>query len=326
MIESLVVACIVFAAYAATRPPAVATLGRLYDDVVYLSVGKVHRDGHGYRSAQLVATRFMSSSRRCYRDLRRSRGGRSGRWMPSPGAALWLNILVTAAARARSGGSRGERSMSDEYPAAFFVIVPIVADRTMFYFSGATSEPWMLLGWAAALHTRQALERVVATRTAEASGLPSRLAGAGLHGAGPDPGDGDRRRDSHDGGPQREHPSCRPPSRCLRRSSRSRLAACGTAAMMARGPVVTVAGSERLRAWIPTSGVREFASFAMRMGAMSVPLTGRTQPTSWRVDVGKTLLLATAVLLCGLVGGGCWSREDSPTLAAQSRRHARWCG
>jgi hypothetical protein len=34
------VALVAFVAYVASRPPAVATLGRLYDDVVYLSVGK----------------------------------------------------------------------------------------------------------------------------------------------------------------------------------------------------------------------------------------------------------------------------------------------
>jgi hypothetical protein len=32
--------------------------------------------------------------------------------------------------------------------AALFVAVPILTARTMFYFSGAVSEPWMLLGLA----------------------------------------------------------------------------------------------------------------------------------------------------------------------------------
>jgi len=36
LIESAVIGGIAFAAYAASRPPVVATLGRLYDDVVYL--------------------------------------------------------------------------------------------------------------------------------------------------------------------------------------------------------------------------------------------------------------------------------------------------
>ena len=40
-------ALVVFVAYAASRPPAVATLGRLYDDVVYLSVGKSIGGGLG---------------------------------------------------------------------------------------------------------------------------------------------------------------------------------------------------------------------------------------------------------------------------------------
>ena len=56
VLECVAVAVVVFIAYAISRPTPVATLGRLYDDVVYLSVGKSIADGHGYRSAQLVGT------------------------------------------------------------------------------------------------------------------------------------------------------------------------------------------------------------------------------------------------------------------------------
>ena len=40
LVECAAVALVVFVVYAASRPPAVATLGRLYDDDVFLSVGK----------------------------------------------------------------------------------------------------------------------------------------------------------------------------------------------------------------------------------------------------------------------------------------------
>jgi len=47
------VALVVFVAYGASRPPAGATLGRLYDDVVYLSVGKSLAEGLGVDAAWL---------------------------------------------------------------------------------------------------------------------------------------------------------------------------------------------------------------------------------------------------------------------------------
>ena len=56
--------------------------------------------------------------------------------------------------------------------AALFVAVPIVTDRTMFYFSGASSEPWMLLGWAVALVLVRRLTRAaVAAEPGTALGI-----------------------------------------------------------------------------------------------------------------------------------------------------------
>ena len=145
-------------------PPAVATLGRLYDDVVYLSVGKSIADGHGYRSAQLVGTPVhVEVSAAAPGDLRRSAGWRSARSMPSRRMALWLNIVVTAAsAGALWWLARRELAVSPVVRGA----VRHRADRsptaTMFYFSGATSEPWMLLGWATSLVLVRRLTRLAA--------------------------------------------------------------------------------------------------------------------------------------------------------------------
>ena len=53
LVECAAVALVVFVAYAASRPPAVGTLGRLYDDVVFLSVGKSMAEGLGVDAAWL---------------------------------------------------------------------------------------------------------------------------------------------------------------------------------------------------------------------------------------------------------------------------------
>jgi len=53
LVECAAVALVVFVANAASRPPAVATLRRLYDDIVYLSVGKSMAEGLGLDAAWL---------------------------------------------------------------------------------------------------------------------------------------------------------------------------------------------------------------------------------------------------------------------------------
>src|SRR5688500_3651675 len=151
LLEALGVALVVFVAYALTHPDAVATLGRLYDDVVYLSVGKSIADGHGYRSAHLVGTpvhvKFPPLLPAVYAVLWRALDTLDA----AAYAALWLNIVVSAAAGGVLWWLARRELRVGPVPAALFVIVPILTERTMFYFTGATSEPWMLLGWAMSL-------------------------------------------------------------------------------------------------------------------------------------------------------------------------------
>jgi hypothetical protein len=97
-IESLAVALVVFLLYALLHSDPVATLGRLYDDSVYLSIGKSIAEGHGYRSAQLVGTpvhvKFPPLLPAIYAiGWRLTSGSLTG----VAAMALWLNIVVTAA-------------------------------------------------------------------------------------------------------------------------------------------------------------------------------------------------------------------------------------
>jgi len=146
-IESLAVALVVFVLYALLHSDPVATLGRLYDDSVYLSIGKSIAEGHGYRSAQLVGTpvhvKFPPLLPAIY-----AIGWRltSGSLTAVAAMALWLNIVVTAVSAGTLWWLARRELSVGPVPTALFVITPLLTTWTMFYFSGAMSEPWMLLG------------------------------------------------------------------------------------------------------------------------------------------------------------------------------------
>lgn len=314
VIECAVVTAVVFVAYAASRPNAVATLGRLYDDVVYLSVGKSIADGHGYRSAQLVGTPVHVKFPPLLPAIYAIGWSVFGSLSAVANLALWLNIAVaSASAGALWWLARFELGLG-RTTTALFAIVPIVTDRTMFYFSGAASEPWMLLGWAVSLILVRRLTRplpdTMATGTAVLLGLVlaatalSRTQGwviaAGVLGG-------------------------------VVLSRVGWKTACVVAAaaatplvvwsvwhgvMMARGPLSPLPDQRGYLAWIPMGGAGEFARFAGRMIRISVPLywSGAADVLVGWVS-SKTLLLAGGLLLAGLVGTLMLARIH-PAMAA----------
>ncbi len=295
-------AVIVFVAYAISRPPAVATLGRLYDDVVYLSVAKSIADGHGYRSAHLVGTPVHAKFPPLLPAVYAAAWATFGSLAAVARVALWLGVLVTAMSagvlwwlvRRELGVGRG--------PAALFVAVPIVTDRTMFYFSGAASEPWMLLGWTIALVLVRRLTRIAETGasaagTATALGLTlaatalARTQGTAIAGA---------------------VLLALVVSRVGRRVTI--IAAAATAvpliawsvwhgAMMARGPLSPLPDQGGYLAWIPTSSVGAFGRFAASMARVSIPLYwSNTADVIVGWTSAKTLALAAAFIATGVVG------------------------
>ena len=145
------VAVVVFLAYGVAHPDAVATLGRLYDDSVYLSIGKSIADGTGYRSVQLVGAPVHVKFPPLLPALYATAWSAFGTLHAVANVALWLNIVVTALAAGLLWWLARRELGVGPVPAALFCITPLLTARTMFYFSGAMGEPWMLLGWVAAL-------------------------------------------------------------------------------------------------------------------------------------------------------------------------------
>jgi hypothetical protein len=149
--EVAAVSIVVLVAYALSRPDPVATLGRLYDDVVYLSVGKSIADGTGYRSVHLVGAPVHVKFPPLLPTIYAAAWHAFGTLRVVATVAVWLNIVVTAASAGVLWWVARRVLNVSPVTAALFVLVPLLTDRTMFYFTGATSEPWMLLGWSVAL-------------------------------------------------------------------------------------------------------------------------------------------------------------------------------
>jgi hypothetical protein len=309
LLECAVVALVVFIAYAASRPPAVATLGRLYDDVVYLSVGKSIAEGHGYRSAQLVGTPVHVKFPPLLPAIYAVGWLGFGTLDAVASMALWLNIVIASA----SAGvlwwlARRELGVSPVV-AALFVAVPIVTNRTMFYVSGATSEPWMLLGWATSLVLVRRLTRLggsaaVATGTSLALGLTlaatalSRTQGTviavGVLAALAVGRTGWRRWV------------------IVAAATLAPLVAWAAwhGAMMARGPLSPLPDQNSYFSWIPIGGLADFTRFVVAMTKSSVPVywwNAAEVLVGWRS--AKTLALAGAMVLAGLVGVALLTRR-----------------
>jgi len=303
------VAVVVFVAYALSRPPAVATLGRLYDDVVYLSVGKSIAEGSGYRSAQLVGTPVHVKFPPLLPAIYALGWLAFGTLDAVASMALWLNIVVVSASAGVLWWLARRELGVNALVATLFIAVPIVTDRTMFYFSGAVSEPWMLLGWATSLVlvrrlTRQAESAAPATGTLLALGLV--LAATALART-----QGTAIAVAIVG------------ALALGRIGWQRWAIVAAAtviplagwaiwhgAMMSRGPLSALPDQSGYISWIPMGGVGEFARFAVSMVKTNVPIYWSNAAevlVGWRSP--KTLALASTMVLAGLVGAGLLTRR-----------------
>jgi hypothetical protein len=305
---------VILLAYALSRPDALATLGRLYDDVVYLSVGKSIADGHGYRSAQLVGTPVHAKFPPLLPAIYALGWRAFGTLATVATMAQWLNVVVSALAGAVLWYfARRELAIRPVF-AALFVIVPILTDRAMFYFTGAASEPWMLLGWVVSLILAARLTRLhaaeqPATGTAIALGFVLALtvlartqsiaiAGAMLIGV------------------AASRAGWRVVVTATIAAALPLIAwSVWHGAMLARGPVSPLPDQVSYVAWIPLGSPVAFVRFAIAMSRISIPAYWASTAdilVGW--TSAKTLVLATAIIALELTGIGLAARRF-PVLA-----------
>ena len=314
--EALAVCCVVFAIYAVFHVDPLATLGRLYDDSVYLSIGKSIAEGHGYRSAQLVGTpvhvKFPPLLPAIYALA----------WLVTAGSltavvtiAMWLNIIVTALSAGTLWWLARRQFSVSPVPAALFVITPLVTSWTMFYFTGAMSEPWMLLGWTVSLILVARLARLheerrsvmlaavalgltlAATVLARSQGLAvvaGIIAGALFSRIG---------------------------WRALAVTTGTMLAPLigwrlWHAAAIRVGPVSPLPDQSGYTSWFPTGSIGELTDFAAIIARLTVPVYWRSTAmilTGW--ESPKTLFLALAFVLAAVAGVIIAARR-APAFAA----------
>jgi hypothetical protein len=159
VLEAIVAALLVLCVYVVLRPDPVRSLGTMYDDVVYVSLGKAIATGQGYHSIHLVGApvheKFPPGVPLVYAVAWRITGSLDG--------TLWLGLWLTIAAVALGAGLLfwySRYSLGNGLVlTAVLVLMPVLLQRSIRYYAGAVSEPWYLLTWAAALILADALRR-----------------------------------------------------------------------------------------------------------------------------------------------------------------------
>ena len=187
-LEALGVGAAVALLHVVLRPDVLTTLGTLYDDVVYLSLGKAIASGEGYRSIHLVGSPVHAKFPPFLPTLY------AGVWLLTDSlsrvvySAYALSMLALVGAVATLWAYTRVLSIR-RWLAAVLVVGPLLLLRTVRYFAGAVSEPWFLLGWGACL-------LIASTWSREASPGTGSLSADGSGGAAPPRGteDGGRSR------------------------------------------------------------------------------------------------------------------------------------
>ena len=325
--EAFAVALAVFVAYAVSRPDPIATLGRLYDDSVYLSIGKSIADGEGYRSAQLVGTpvhvKFPPLLPATYAVFWRVFGTLDD----VAASALWLNIIIAAASAGLLWWIARRELEASPVVVLLMCITPLLSARTMFYFSGPMGEPWMLLGWASALILVRQLESrgdgPVGERSAErrrwrptAVGLGLVLAATVLART-----QGIAVAAGVIAGAVVIAAVGKVAWRAVALSVVTMLAPLAVwsvwhGAMVRRGPVSTLPDQVSYLSWLPTGGLGDLLEFGARVAQMTAREYVRAAPVillGW--DSPKTMIVAGMFVLVGLVGAVMLARR-LPALTA----------
>jgi hypothetical protein len=306
----------VMAIHVALHPDAVAMLGRLYDDGVYVALGKAIASGEGYRSIHLVGApvqvKFPPLLPALYALF-----WLSGRSLSAVAQmALVANLAATTAASGLLWYFARTVLRTGRILTAVFVIGPLLTQPVLFYFGGATSEPWMLLGWIGALLLVERMRRDRETRggvpVGSALALGTVLAATSL---------------------ARTQGTviaaailvCLPLMRLGWRASLAAAAATSVplgawalwhGAMAARGPLSAVSDQTSYLAWIPARSVGELIDFVLLMCYRNAPLYLRAYGpllVGWGSRKTHALAAAVVVLACG---GLILLARRSPALVA----------
>jgi hypothetical protein len=268
LVEAAVAALVVTLLYLVLRPDPVRTFGAMYDDAVYVSLGRAIALGHGYRSDHLVGApvheKFPPGLPALYALLWRLGGTLE--------ATLRLALMASIAAVGAAGGLvwyYSRRVLANGVTtSAVLALQPLLFLRSLRYFSGAASEPWFLLCWAAALVLAWRItERADSRRIAFAVALGLVLAAATLV--------------------RTQGVVLLPAVLIALLAARVPRAAVGAvlaaalvplaawrlalARMVATGPVASQPDQVAYSSWIPHGSVGEFAAFVGRVLAVNVP-------------------------------------------------------
>ncbi|MGH7528999.1 MAG: hypothetical protein ACREMN_01310, partial [Gemmatimonadales bacterium] len=169
-VEVLVVALAVGAVHLLFRLSAGFLVGALNDDGVYVVLGKAIADGEGYRSIHLAAAPVQVRYPPGLPLLLAVPWALAGTLGAVRATVAVVNLAATAAAAGLVWWLGRRRLGLPRWPLAICAIAPFVLDGTIQYYNIPLTEPYLVLGWAAALVLAYPLFGP------EAAGPPSRRA------------------------------------------------------------------------------------------------------------------------------------------------------
>ncbi len=149
--EALVVALVVGAVHLLFRFSAGFLVGALNDDGVYVVLGKAIAQGEGYRSIHLVGAPVQVRYPPGLPLLLAIPWALWGMLGAVRDTVAVLNLLATAAAAGLVWWIGRRRLGAGPLPLAVCAASPFVLDGTIQYYNIPLSEPYLVLGWAAAL-------------------------------------------------------------------------------------------------------------------------------------------------------------------------------
>jgi len=149
--EAVIVALVIAALHLLFRLSAGFLVGALNDDGVYVVLGKAIAQGDGYRSIHLVGAPVQVRYPPGLPLLLAIPWALWGTLGAVRGTVAVLNLLATATAAGLVWWIGRRRLGVGPVPLAVCAASPFVLDGTIQYFNIPLSEPYLVLGWAAAL-------------------------------------------------------------------------------------------------------------------------------------------------------------------------------
>jgi hypothetical protein len=149
--EALLIAGLVMVVYRLSSLADAVLVGALNDDGVYAVLGRAIANGDGYRSIHLVGAPVQVKYPPGFPVILALLWKVGGSIETVQQLVGWLHPIVVGATAGLLWWTGRVRCRAPSGPLVLLVLMPLLLDSSIQYYTIVLSEPWYMLGWAAAL-------------------------------------------------------------------------------------------------------------------------------------------------------------------------------